>query len=294
MTDSTPSLSQIRRQDLSAVARAARKAAMAAGVPDDPESPSGSGSNVSWRGVELWARVVCQRLREARLLNGLTLEGASELIGYGGNKTQLSLFESAGRFPPLWVIVHAAIHYGVPLDYLFGLIEEDDVHRFGLERSALTAQLEAMLTRNAKAVASAAAHALEAGLPAVQMTRELVEKTGAWIHAYDRFKARNPEQFADMPAGALALPAALSKSGFIDTLGDTSDPIRALFPSRVPSILGFEYAGSTILPVVIESISQPITAPRNRSGARISVAVPIHFTTLTAVDRNEYRAYSVR
>jgi len=93
---------------------------------------------------------------------------------------------------------------------------------------------------------------------------------------------------------AWALPAELSKAGFIDTLTDTSDPIRALFPSRVPSILGFDYAGSTILPVVIESISQPITAPRNRSGARISVAVPIHFTTLTAVDRNEYRAYSIR
>ena len=93
---------------------------------------------------------------------------------------------------------------------------------------------------------------------------------------------------------AWALPAELSKSGFIDTLRDTSDPIRALFPSRVPSILGFEYAGSTILPVVIESISQPITAPRNRSGARINVAVPIQFATLAAVDRNEYRAFNVR
>jgi len=183
---------------------------MAASVPDDPEGPSGSGSRGSWNGVELWARVVCQRLREARLLNGLTLEDASELIGYGGNKTQLSLFESADRFPPLWVIVHAAIHYGVPLDYLFGLIDEDDVQRFGLERSALTAQLEAMLARNAQAVASAAAHALEAGLPAVQMTRGLVDKTGAWIHAYDRFKARNPEQFEDMPAGALLESAAVA------------------------------------------------------------------------------------
>ncbi|WP_428383791.1 hypothetical protein [Nevskia ramosa] len=91
-----------------------------------------------------------------------------------------------------------------------------------------------------------------------------------------------------------ALPAELSKAGIVETFARDRDPIRALFPSRVPSILGIEYAGSTILPVVIESISQPITAPRNRSGARISVAIPMKMATLAALDRDEYRSYKIR
>jgi len=207
MTDTAPSASLATRKALATIVRAGKPPAQHSAVAD--EAGSGERTTGTWRGAETWARVVCHRMREARLLNGFSMEEASNRIGYGGNKTQLSLFETQARFPPIWAVVNAAIQYGVPLDYLFGLIEEADVEEFGLERAALTAQIEAMLTRNAAAVSLAATQALEAGLPAVQMARGLVECTQRWIHAYDRFKARNAEQFGELPAGAMLESAAV-------------------------------------------------------------------------------------
>jgi transcriptional regulator with XRE-family HTH domain len=196
------------RRAIATLVRAAKQPGQSGASPEDRE---GAGrSSLAWRGAEIWARIVCQRLRDARLLNGLTIEQASERIGYGGNKTQLSLFETQARFPPLWAVMQAAIVYGVPLDYLFGLIEEDDVQEFGLERAALNAQMEAILARNAVAIAEVASEALQAGLPAVQMARRLADTAGRWIHAYDRFKARNPEQFGELPAGAMLESAAVA------------------------------------------------------------------------------------
>ena len=208
MTTTESNVSPATRKALATIVRAGKAPAQRGVVSDD--AGVGARSTNVWRGAESWARVVCHRLREARLLNGLSIEQASERIGYGGNKTQLSLFETQARFPPLWAVVKAAIVYGVPLDYLFGLIDEDDVQEFGLERAALTAQIEAMLTRNATAVAMAATQALESGLPAVQMARGLVEHSKHWMHAYDRFKSRNPEQFGELPAGALLESAAVA------------------------------------------------------------------------------------
>lgn len=206
MTDATPSASLATREALAIVIRAGKSRALHGEVPDEPES---SARATSWRGAETWARVVCHRMREARVLNGFSIEEASQRIGYGGNKTQLSLFETQARFPPIWAVVNAAIQYGVPLDYLFGLVDEDDVQEFGLERAAMTAQIEAMLARNAATVSLAATQALTAGLPAVQMARGLVDRAQRWMHAYDRFKARNPEQFVELPAGAMLEAAAV-------------------------------------------------------------------------------------
>lgn len=210
MTDDAPAVSPSLRESRRSVApliRSAKRAGASVAAKDDGE---GSRSSIAWRGAETWARIVCQRLRDARLLNGLTIEQASERIGYGGNKTQLSLFETQARFPPLWAVVKAAIVYGVPLDYLFGLINEDDVQEFGLERAALTAQVESLLARNAEAVSMVATQALQAGLPAVQMARALVDRAQGWIHAYDRFKARNHDQFDELPAGAMLESAAVA------------------------------------------------------------------------------------
>lgn len=192
------------------VARAARRAAMAVGVSASSDGAHADRARGGWTGAELWARIVCNRLREARQLNGFTVEQASERIGYApGSKTQISLMENGERFPPIRVLISAAIVYGVPLDYLFGLIDEDEVHEFGLERAALTSQVEAMLTRSALAVSEVATEALQAGLPSVQMARSLVEQTQRWIHAFDRFKARNRKQFDELPAGALLETAAV-------------------------------------------------------------------------------------
>lgn len=173
----------------------------------------------NWRGAENYAITVCSRLRMARLLNGLTLEAASERLGYNGSKTQLSLFETfgesqgaSGRAPPLWLIVRASIVYGVPLDYLFGLIGEVEVTRADLERFAISRKVNAQLLVMADRIASHMTRIAAEGTPAVSMTRELCDRADAWVDAFNRFVERNREAFDDMPVGNKMLDIAKSLS----------------------------------------------------------------------------------
>lgn len=105
-----------------------------------------------------------------------------------------------------------------------------------------------------------------------------------------------------------ALPKELSSQGFLQNISSDGF-LRALFPSKVPQVLGFEYGvpdlksavsdprrqvGLLISPVVIESISQPIVTPRDSNGSRLNVAVQMTICTLAAIDRNDYKAFKLR
>ncbi|MBL6749437.1 MAG: hypothetical protein ISP90_02900 [Nevskia sp.] len=91
-----------------------------------------------------------------------------------------------------------------------------------------------------------------------------------------------------------ALPQELSKAGFIESFSKTHNLIRSLFPSKAPQILGFSYGGASVLPVVIESIGQPITVPRDSTGARLHVALQLNVSTLAAIDAAGWRDYGIR
>ena len=59
----------------------------------------------------------------------------------------------------------------------------------------------------------------------------------------------------------------------------------ALFPSIIPPLVQLQYGGKTYKPMVIESVSAPITAPMNSNGDRIAVRAQITFLSLTAWDK---------
>lgn len=58
----------------------------------------------------------------------------------------------------------------------------------------------------------------------------------------------------------------------------------AMFPSIIPPLVQLQYGGKTYSPMVIESVSAPITAPMNKDGNRIAVKAQVSFLSLTAWD----------
>lgn len=58
----------------------------------------------------------------------------------------------------------------------------------------------------------------------------------------------------------------------------------AMFPSIIPPLVQLQYGGKTYSPMVVESVSAPITAPMTKDGDRIAVRVQVVFLSLTAWD----------
>lgn len=154
----------------------------------------------SWRGYEEVARTACRRLREARTINGYTIEEASEKIGYHGNKTQLSLFEREERLPPVWVLIAASKLYSVPMDYLFGFVDEIEASSYDVERAVMLRSIEEALARNSASIRAYIAKQMGQGSPTVSLSRDLVAKVDAWLAAFERFQALN-KAWPDMRGG---------------------------------------------------------------------------------------------
>lgn len=71
--------------------------------------------------------------------------------------------------------------------------------------------------------------------------------------------------------------------------------LKSLLPSLSPQLVAFRYGGYTFAPLVIESMSHPITVPRTSDGAMLHVAVQLSLASLTAIDANDWsRARSGR
>lgn len=58
----------------------------------------------------------------------------------------------------------------------------------------------------------------------------------------------------------------------------------AMFPSIIPPLVQLQYGGKSYSPMVIESVSAPVTAPMTKDGHRISVKVQVTFLSRTAWD----------
>jgi len=64
--------------------------------------------------------------------------------------------------------------------------------------------------------------------------------------------------------------------------------LKALLPSEAPQMIGFAFNGYTFAPMVIESMSHPITVPRSSAGDPLHVAVQLVLASLTALDANDW------
>ena len=68
-------------------------------------------------------------------------------------------------------------------------------------------------------------------------------------------------------------------------VGAIDEGFSAMFSSEIPPMVQLQYGGKTYKPMVIESVSAPITAPMTKDGNRIAVKVQVTFLSLTAWDQ---------
>ncbi|OAI25078.1 MULTISPECIES: hypothetical protein [Methylomonas] len=110
---------------------------------------------------------------------------------------------------------------------------------------------------------------------------------------------RDPVSEVENPVDQLmewALPIELAKDSTLLTRAAEAvknrekDWIEAVLPSKSPTLLAFNYKGRTFAPMVIESISQPLTAPIDSSGRFVEMSIQITLATLTAIDRKDWQS----
>ena len=82
-----------------------------------------------------------------------------------------------------------------------------------------------------------------------------------------------------------ALPVELSSKSLL-AAGFSDGFTESMFPSVIPRFVQLQYGGKTYSPMIIESVSAPITAPMNADGSRIAVKAQVTFLSLTAWDAN--------
>ena len=71
-------------------------------------------------------------------------------------------------------------------------------------------------------------------------------------------------------------------------LSGSRSAVEALLPSKAPQLVGLKYGGYTFSPLIIESLSQPITVPRTSDGAPLHVQVQMTLSSLTALDSEDW------
>ncbi|AEG02706.1 hypothetical protein [Methylomonas methanica] len=89
-----------------------------------------------------------------------------------------------------------------------------------------------------------------------------------------------------------ALPVELSEEGSLAArLLDQGLSYQSTFPSAAPVMLAVNYKGATYWPMVIENITKDTNAPIDRNGNFTELKVPMLLTTLTAIDRRDYKKF---
>lgn len=93
-----------------------------------------------------------------------------------------------------------------------------------------------------------------------------------------------------------AVPKKLSTQGLVGNALDSSQEKgwRTVYPSEAPQVIGMSYANRLFKPVVIESAPVPLTGPRDSSGYMITAAMTLSLATLTAIDKDDWRAFRLR
>ncbi len=96
---------------------------------------------------------------------------------------------------------------------------------------------------------------------------------------------------------AWSYPQKLAKDGGLANViktarGESPDAsvnsvVAALFPSKAPALVSFKFGPRTFTPLVIESISEPLTAPMTQSGHFASIQFQMSLGSLTAWDAED-------
>ena len=126
------------------------------------------------------------------------------------------------------------------------------------------------------------------GMAPVKLTANIV------LRAY-----KDAKKEVDQPLNQLiqwALPQKLAKDGVLNEIAelvrsgsrDLKEYLKGLMPSQAPHLVGVQYKRRSFSRMVIESIADPLDSPITGDGYYASAIVPITFSTLTALDANDW------
>lgn len=87
-----------------------------------------------------------------------------------------------------------------------------------------------------------------------------------------------------------AVPQKLAADGVIASSVSDWQGLQSLMPSLVPKVIGIDYKNRSFFPFVIESISDPLDAPSDENGNRVSALIQMTICSLTAYDRADWGA----
>jgi hypothetical protein len=87
-----------------------------------------------------------------------------------------------------------------------------------------------------------------------------------------------------------SLPKKLASDGVASNVLRDGVGVRTVYASQAPQIIGMVYANQLFKPMVIESVSRPLTAPLDRDGRYISASLQMTIASLTALDRDDWTA----
>ncbi|WP_227556643.1 hypothetical protein, partial [Acinetobacter nosocomialis] len=128
------------------------------------------------------------------------------------------------------------------------------------------------------------------GMPPMKIQGNLILR--AW---------ENPVKEVENPLDTLmkwSLPYFLAPEGTLLSnavnfaQGNGKTLIETIMPSEAPPMVALTYKGRTYGPLVIESINLPIGSPVDVNGNFTNMLIPVTFSTLTAIDGNDWMKYS--
>lgn len=111
---------------------------------------------------------------------------------------------------------------------------------------------------------------------------------------------RDPKKEVETPLNQLmkwALPIKLEGDTTLLSRGGQAasggrSVTNTLLPSESPTFIAMKYKNRTYKPLVIEAISAPLGSPIDQAGDFVELSVQMQLSTLTAIDRNDWSAFS--
>lgn len=130
------------------------------------------------------------------------------------------------------------------------------------------------------------------GMPPIKIQGNLILR--AW---------ENPVKEVENPLDTLmrwSLPYFLAPEGTLLSnavnfaQGNGKTLIETIMPSEAPPLVAITYKGRTYSPLVIENINVPLGSPIDVNGNFTNMLIPVTFSTLTAIDGNDWMKYSTK
>lgn len=78
----------------------------------------------------------------------------------------------------------------------------------------------------------------------------------------------------------------------INAASGNGGSVQTLLPSKSPVFIAMKYKNRTYKPLVIESISVPISSPIDKNGHFTELTIQMQLATLTAIDRDDWTGFS--